>query len=147
MVVDPLDRGGVLLLLLLGLGLPILLRLVLLLGLLIKGLGRALRCLLQVAWRGRRLLVQLLHVKSVGVVQARRQLCMGHKRETRQVMATDISLGASVQKSHCPRHWKALREAVSQGQVGVTASGAAVAAAGVLCASTGFLFLFCKAHT
>ena len=83
MVVGPLDRGGVLLLLLLlGLGLPILLRLVLLLGLLIKGLGRALRCLLKVAWRGRRLLVQLLHVKSVGVVQAWGQLCTGHKRDS-----------------------------------------------------------------
>lgn len=81
-VVDPLDRGSVLLLLLLGLRLPILLRLVLLLGLLAKGMGRALRCLLKVARRRWRLLLRLLQVKRVGVVQAWRQLCMGHTSDS-----------------------------------------------------------------
>ena len=81
-VVGPLDRRGVLLLLLLGLKLRILLRLILLLGLLTGGLSRALRCLLEVAGWGWRLLLRLLQVKSVGFVQAWRQLCMGHKRDS-----------------------------------------------------------------
>ena len=115
-VVDPLDGGGVLLLLLLGLELPILVRLVLLLGLLTEGLGRALRCLLKAARRGRRLLLRLLQVKSVGVVQAWRQLCMGHVRSSTGDSGRHTGDRASAQGPHCPRQVEATERSSPQGQ-------------------------------